>query len=433
MSEWSEDQMASGQVPDAGSDAAIPNAEQMVPAEELPGGDVAQQAAVDVYDAQRTAGVETQADTDADVYVREEFVDDATARDAAVADDDKQAQLQEDAAYQSPVAAAATAGAREASAAGAVQDRRTIVQKGTEQADARVRARSQSTSATGSAAVDFASTSAVAEELSQAAASSNPFASAATQMHAQPSSTSPMLLLINGSPRKHTCSSLIDLIEDGAREQGVRTQRFELYNKRINPCVGCNACARTGYCAYAGKSTRKTGFIDDYLELVGLLERCDGLAVVAPVYFSGPTSQLKALYDRFQPYWARKYVLGQPFPQRRPSQLFVVGTGGDPHGFDPVVTISRSALQIAGFELEKINNFVGFMAPQDVPARPTREQADAMTPRELSQLVQRIERQESLRTRALEAGRAFGRILCGGGPTIRSQIKDDIPPAIPSE
>ncbi len=222
----------------------------------------------------------------------------------------------------------------------------------------------------------------------------------------------PMLLLISGSPRKHTSVSLVDLVERGAREKGLRTQKFLLNEKRINPCIGCGACEKTGTCVFAGKiSKSKKEFDDDYLELIGLLDRCDGLAVIAPVYFAGPTAQLKALYDRLQPYWVRKYLLGQPFPKRRPAQLFVVGTGGDPHGHEPIVTISKSALQIAGFELEKVNNFVGYLAPSDAPIPFDDKQLENASLKEISDNEKACAKQEEFTLRAIEAGRSFVRII----------------------
>ena len=269
-------------------------------------------------------------------------------------------------------------------------DRRNIVQKGTERPDARVRARRpmQGDGRAGGARADQADQRLnVAED-------------------------APTLLLISGSPRKRASSSLVDLIELGAREAGVKTQRFELHDKRISACIGCNACMKTGTCTFAGALSRSgRGFNDDYLELTGLLDRCDGLAVVTPVYFAGPPAQLKALYDRFQPYWVRKYVLGQPFPKRRRAQLFVIGSGGDPHGFEPLVTISRSCLQIAGFEMEKVNNFIGYLSPKDAPKEPSARERESMSMRDLSLLRRRIEEQEDLCNRGLAAGRAFGRLL----------------------
>lgn len=283
-----------------------------------------------------------------------------------------------------------------------VQPRHAIVQKGTETLDARVRVR----------------------EEPRTEPDIDPNAKT-VEFKAVSKDSDPMLLLLSGSPRRHTSVSLLDLIERGAREAGVRTQRFLLCEKRVNPCIGCNACSKTGTCTFADRKMPDGGrYIDDYLELTTMLDECDGLAVVAPVYFTGPTAQLKALYDRFQPYWARKYVLGKPFPPRRPSQLFMIGMGGDPHGNEPMTTISRSALQIAGFELEKVNSFIGYRAPQDAPVEPTEEEFEEMTPRQRSLTKQALSKQAEFCERAVEAGRAFGRVLRADRPPIRSERQD---------
>jgi multimeric flavodoxin WrbA len=220
----------------------------------------------------------------------------------------------------------------------------------------------------------------------------------------------PDILFISGSPRNRTCVALIDLIEQGARHSGAKTQRFLLSRKHVNPCVGCGGCNETGNCVFAGKVSNGR-FVDDYLELKAVLERVDALAIVAPLYFAGPPAQLKALYDRMQPYWVRRYLLGQVASEKRPAQLFVVGGGGDAHGYAPLVGSTKSALAVAGFNLEKINNFVGFSAPGDVPAFPREEEQEAYSHAQLAQLRRMIAQQEGFVQRALDAGGAFARFV----------------------
>ncbi|MDR1014322.1 MAG: flavodoxin family protein [Coriobacteriales bacterium] len=220
----------------------------------------------------------------------------------------------------------------------------------------------------------------------------------------------PDILFVSGSPRDGSCVALIDLIEHGAQQAGAKTQRFLLSKKRIDPCDGCGSCSRTGNCIRATK-TQGDRFTDDYLELKAVLERVDALAVVAPLYFAGPPAQLKALYDRMQPYWAQRYLLGRPASEKRPAQLFIVGGGGDAHGHAPLVGSTKSALAVAGFNLEKVNNFIGFVPPKEVPAFPREEEFERYSNAHLAQLRRTIARQEDFAQRALDAGGAFARFI----------------------
>ena len=72
---------------------------------------------------------------------------------------------------------------------------------------------------------------------------------------------------------------------------------------------------------------------------------------------SGAPSQLKAFLDRLQPYF---YANWRAKP-KRPASLYVVGEGGDPHGFGPLVGEVRSALAVAGFALESVHDGVGLV------------------------------------------------------------------------
>ena len=95
---------------------------------------------------------------------------------------------------------------------------------------------------------------------------------------------------------------------------------------------------------------------DDMDEVRKHLDAADELIVVSPVYFAGAPSQFKALLDRLQPYfWSN--LREQPF--RRPALLHVVGEGGDPHGFEPLVGTVQSALAVAGFQVETVLDWVG--------------------------------------------------------------------------
>ncbi|WP_165043868.1 flavodoxin family protein [Adlercreutzia sp. ZJ138] len=118
------------------------------------------------------------------------------------------------------------------------------------------------------------------------------------------------------------------------------------------------ACARCDADSVADNDADSTPACvigDDMQEVYPLIDAADELVVVSPVYFAGAPSQLKALLDRLQPYFwtnARKGV-------KRPATLHVVGEGGDPHGFDALITVVKSALAVAGFRLDTVLDWVG--------------------------------------------------------------------------
>ena len=180
-------------------------------------------------------------------------------------------------------------------------------------------------------------------------------------------------LIIVGSPRVEGRSgALADLLFESCIEE---CPEDEVYLAPVSTLdvAGCNAC---DFCKRKAKGAmteqeaaddqafeeqraedeapRRCAIRDDMDDVYPLLEDADELIVVAPVYFAGPSSQLKCMLDRFQPYfWTRTRA------RKRPCTLHVVGEGGDPHGFDPLVGCVRSAAAVAGFRLERVLDWVG--------------------------------------------------------------------------
>lgn len=168
-------------------------------------------------------------------------------------------------------------------------------------------------------------------------------------------SGSPDALVIVGSPHGGGRSTaLARAVADALRERGVEPTCWHLAARPIAPCVNCGACQTTGDCRIAD---------DSWPELAWHLEHCDLAFLVAPVYFAGPAACLKAMLDRCQMFWARKYVLGRAVPSKRPCHLLVVGDGGDPFGSEPLERICTSALNCAnvrvGMQGENIHRFIG--------------------------------------------------------------------------
>lgn len=173
-------------------------------------------------------------------------------------------------------------------------------------------------------------------------------------------------LIVVGSPRANgRAAALADQIFEACIEDCPNDEvaLVPVATLDIGGCTGCDVCKENladlggpaGETAGGEGGSSRCVIEDDMDDVYPLLDAADELVVVSPVYFAGAPSQLKALLDRFQPYFwtdARKRL-------RRPAVLHVVGEGGDPHGFEPLVGTVRSALAVAGFRLEAVYNWVG--------------------------------------------------------------------------
>ncbi len=98
------------------------------------------------------------------------------------------------------------------------------------------------------------------------------------------------ILGIGGSPRKGgNTDTLLGKILDAARSSGARTEQVRLADLQFQPCVGCEACRRSGRC---------TRFSDDMTELYPKIIEAKGLVLVCPVHNYNVTAWMKAFIDR---------------------------------------------------------------------------------------------------------------------------------------
>lgn len=168
----------------------------------------------------------------------------------------------------------------------------------------------------------------------------------------------PHVLCLVGSPRRGGNSDrLAEALVGGVQDAGGAAVTLVPSCLDIEPCRGCNACSATGRCII------RDGMDDVY----PLLDSANAIAVITPVYFASVPASLKALYDRCQPYWARRYVLHkQRRLKRRPGALLVVGGGGDPFGTQCSVTPTRSVMNVLDVEIGEPYEYIGIDKPGDV-------------------------------------------------------------------
>ena len=126
------------------------------------------------------------------------------------------------------------------------------------------------------------------------------------------------VLGLQGSPRKKgNTSLLLSAYLEEAERRGAHIKYLEVVKKNISGCKECGTCEKKGYCPID----------DDMQKIYPLLRRADIVVMATPVFFYGPTAQLKALIDRSQALWARKYTHGLTDPGRKWRRGFVISVG----------------------------------------------------------------------------------------------------------
>lgn len=164
-------------------------------------------------------------------------------------------------------------------------------------------------------------------------------------------------LIIVGSPRiDGRSAALADLLFESCIEThpDEEVSLAPVSTLSLSGCMGCNACKEKPQ-VQEDEELLPCVIQDDMQELYPLIDAADELIIVSPVYFAGAPSQLKALLDRFQPY----YWTDARSQKKRSATLHVVGEGNDPHGFDALITTVKSALAVAGFQLDTVMDWVG--------------------------------------------------------------------------
>jgi len=128
------------------------------------------------------------------------------------------------------------------------------------------------------------------------------------------------VLGIQGSPRKKgNTNYLLQAFMDEAKKYDTQTALIEVTKKKIVPCLGCGYCEKKGHCI--------TQDDDMAGEIYALLRKADAVVIASPIYFYNVTSQIKALIDRSQALWARKYKFGLTDPARNYRQGFLLAQG----------------------------------------------------------------------------------------------------------
>lgn len=139
-----------------------------------------------------------------------------------------------------------------------------------------------------------------------------------------------------GSPRKDgNTDLLLRAFLEGARQGDARITKLCLRDFRFSFCTECGGCADTGACALR----------DDMDRIYPHLIAADLVVLSAPVFFYGLNALAKAMVDRTQCFWVRKYLLGRGLRQERGCEgtgvLLSVGGARGKKNFDGIMLTAR--------------------------------------------------------------------------------------------
>ncbi|MBW1799008.1 MAG: NAD(P)H-dependent oxidoreductase [Deltaproteobacteria bacterium] len=172
------------------------------------------------------------------------------------------------------------------------------------------------------------------------------------------------VLGLQGSPRvKGNTNSLLTAFLSEAERLGARTEYLDVAKKNISPCQECGVCEDKGFCPID----------DDMQEIYPLLRQADIIVMATPIFFYGPTAQMKAVIDRSQALWARKYIHRLTDPGRKWRQGFLLALGATKgkNLFEGVSLTAKYFFDAVGASFDGSLTYKQIEGPGDITKHPT--------------------------------------------------------------
>jgi multimeric flavodoxin WrbA len=172
-------------------------------------------------------------------------------------------------------------------------------------------------------------------------------------------------LALLGSARKDgNTDLLLQNVVNGLKNQNADVEVIRLSELKINPCLNCGGCDAEGICVQN----------DDMQTLFDKLLTYDIIILASPIYFMGVSAWTKAMIDRCQALWVRKYVLKKlPNRPREARKGVFISVSGmkKPNVFDGAKLTVQSFF--ATIHVTYIGNllFPGTDAKGDIAKHPT--------------------------------------------------------------
>jgi multimeric flavodoxin WrbA len=141
------------------------------------------------------------------------------------------------------------------------------------------------------------------------------------------------VLGIIGSPRRGAnTETLVDQVLRGSEEAGAVVEKIVVSEMNIKPCTACNACKKTGTCIHD----------DDFGSVLEKMKESNVWVLGTPVYWWGPTAQMKAFIDRW--YGVDRSVF------RGKRIVLAVPSGGGPYYAKQTVEMLEAIIPYLGMK-----------------------------------------------------------------------------------
>ena len=149
-----------------------------------------------------------------------------------------------------------------------------------------------------------------------------------------------VLTLLLGSPRKDgNTEKLADALAEGASKKGYEVRKVRLASMNLKGCIDCRKCWSTGKPCIQNDDMNDNVYPD--------IEAADVLVFASPLYFYSWSTQIKPVWDRLIPFYAKE----APRTLKGKKSILLAAAGDTEESKLEGITVSyKNCLEYLGWE-----------------------------------------------------------------------------------
>lgn len=144
-------------------------------------------------------------------------------------------------------------------------------------------------------------------------------------------------VILFGSPRKDgNTIQIVNALSEAMKNKGHNVRTLYLNDMNIRPCQGCYACLPKGKCRIN----------DDMKDIRKYMAESDLIVYATPIYWFGPSGQLKLVMDRSIAFMDKEYN-----SRLKGKKVVTLMTCGDENAdtFRPSIDMFQKTFDLLGF------------------------------------------------------------------------------------